>query len=323
MSRMIFILGISLGSIAVGYLSKRLVAKRSSEPRDGLSSISRRLKLIAFFFLNPLVLISTFWELKILDFRLILLPVMGVLSILLGMLGALAAIRIMNIPPFQAGSTFTCGAFSNILTIGGLVAYTLFREPGYALIQLFTIAMSPVYYLLGFPISANVGHGRRPVYRVGWASFKENPYLVIPLLAIGVGFAVKATGITRPAVFAGFITVIIPFVAAMLGVAIGFTLRFTAFVLYAREITVIVAIRHLLVPACMIPLAVALGFGGVSEGLALKVIIISSVMPVAFSALVPPAIYGFDLDLANSAWMASTVLLAVIVPALFLLFRTI
>ena len=41
-------------------------------------------------------------------------------------------------------------------------------------------------------------------------------------------------------------------------------------------------------------------------------------MPVAFNALVPPSIFGFDLDLANSAWIVTTGLLAVIVPVLYL-----
>ena len=40
-------------------------------------------------------------------------------------------------------------------------------------------------------------------------------------------------------------------------------------------------------------------------------------MPVAFNALVPPAIFGFDLDLANSAWIVTTASLIVIVPALY------
>ena len=96
-------------------------------------------------------------------------------------------------------------------------------------------------------------------------------------------------------------------------------LRFTRMASYPREVAAVVIVRHLIVPLVMIPVGIALGLAGISDGLPLKVLIIVSVMPVGFSTLVPPAIYGLDLDLANSAWLASTALLAVIIPGLFLL----
>ena len=321
MGRIVFILSVSFGSITVGYVLRRFVLSRHPGADVSLKNASRRLKLSAFFFMNPIALLSTFWGLIIPDNRVLGLPLLGFASVLVGMVGALAAIRLMKIPPFRAGSIFTCGTFSNILTMGGLVAYTMFREPGYALVQLFTMAMSPIYYLLGYPIAANIGHGRKPVFKISVASLKENPFLFFPLAAIFLGLGIRATGVQRPEVFAGVVAVIVPCVAATLGLAIGLSLRLTGFREYMPEIAVVIAIRHFLLPACLIPAGVLLGFGNVSDGLALKVIIIVSVMPVAFNALVPPALYGFDLDLANAAWIASTACLAIIVPVLFLVFR--
>ena len=42
-------------------------------------------------------------------------------------------------------------------------------------------------------------------------------------------------------------------------------------------------------------------------------------MPVAFNALIPPSIYELDLDLANSCWFVTTVLLVIVMPALLFL----
>jgi predicted permease len=42
-------------------------------------------------------------------------------------------------------------------------------------------------------------------------------------------------------------------------------------------------------------------------------------MPTAFMALVPPVLYGFDLDLANSAWLVTTLALLIVFPILFLI----
>jgi predicted permease len=320
MDRLLFVLSISFGSIAAGYLVRRIARSRLPGADDVLRTVSRRLKLSAFFFLNPVALISTFWGIGALDPMVLGLPFLGILSVLVGMTGSMLAIRFLKIPPFRAGSVFTCGTFANILTMGGLVAYTLFREPGYALVQLFTMVMSPIYYLMGYPIAANIGNGRTPVFKIGSTTLKENPFLIFPLAAIAIGIGMRFTGIARPAFLASVVGFIVPTVAAVLGFAIGITLRFTGFRSYLREIAVIVAIRHLLLPAIMIPVAVLFGFVGVLDGLPFKILIIVSVMPVAFNALVPPAIYGFDLDLANSAWIVSTALLAIIVPALFLVF---
>ena len=147
------------------------------------------------------------------------------------------------------------------------------------------------------------------------ASFKENPFLVLPFAATAAGVILRTTGVTRPEILSDVVAVIVPCSAATLGISIGLTLRFTRVRSYVREITAILLVRHLLLPALLIPAAILLGFGEISGGLPLKVTIILSCMPVAFSALVPPAIYGFDLDLANSAWMVSTGFLVIIVPA--------
>lgn len=318
---MLFILSVSFGSIAAGYIIRRIIRARTEKLDKTILALSRRLKIISFFILNPIATVSTFWGMSISDSRVFGIPAVGLASVVIGMVGALVAIRIMKLPPFRAGSVFTCGTFSNIITIGGLIAFTLFREPGYAMVQFFNLAAFPAYYLLGYPISANVGLGRRPVFKVSAASFKENPYLILPIAATGVGIGLRLGGVARPEFFSGVVAYIVPCVAAALGIAIGLTLRFTSVRSYLREISVILVIRHLVVPGLMIPAAILLGLGKVADGLPLKVTIILSTMPVAFSSLVPPAIYGFDLDLANSAWIVSTALLAIIVPLLFLVFR--
>ena len=181
--------------------------------------------------------------------------------------------------------------------------------------------MYPAYFVLGYPISANVGLGRTPVFKVSLANLKENPFLLLPLAATALGVGFRAAGLPRPEVIAGAVAIIVPCSAVTLGLSIGLTLRFTGLRSYSKEIFAILIIRHLILPVIVIPAAILLGLGRIFDGSPLMVIIIISCMPVAFSALVPLAIYGFDLDLANSAWMVITGLLAIIVPLLFLVFR--
>ena len=42
-------------------------------------------------------------------------------------------------------------------------------------------------------------------------------------------------------------------------------------------------------------------------------------MPVAFNALIPPSLYGLDLDMANSCWLISVLGMAGLLPLLHVL----
>jgi predicted permease len=50
-------------------------------------------------------------------------------------------------------------------------------------------------------------------------------------------------------------------------------------------------IKYILIPLIVSFAAFFLGYGEIEEGLPLKVVIILSAMPVAFTALIPPSIY--------------------------------
>ena len=50
------------------------------------------------------------------------------------------------------------------------------------------------------------------------------------------------------------------------------------------------------------------------DGLAFKVVLVLSSMPVAVNALVVASIYDLDLDLANACWLVITGALIVVVP---------
>jgi len=59
------------------------------------------------------------------------------------------------------------------------------------------------------------------------------------------------------------------------------------------------------------------------SGLPLKVVIILSSMPVAFSALIPPSIYDLDLGLANACWFFTTSALIVVLPVLLMVINAV
>jgi predicted permease len=86
---------------------------------------------------------------------------------------------------------------------------------------------------------------------------------------------------------------------------------------YLKECVAVSAVKFLIVPIVLTLTAFLLGYGKIENGLPLKVVMILSSMPVAFTALVPPSLYDLDIDLANSCWLFSTSLLVVILPILY------
>ena len=187
--RLLFILALSIGSIVFGYLVQRILAGRNLLNAGQLGAISRLLKLASFFFLNPIAIFSTFWGMTLPSRSVLAFPLVGFLSVLIGAASAFTAVRLLRIPPKRAGSVFTCGMFSNVVTFGGLILLTLFRVPGYALMQLYAMLISPTHYLIGYPVSSNIARGEKHVFRLSAKNLKENPYLLIPATAIAGGLS--------------------------------------------------------------------------------------------------------------------------------------
>ncbi len=317
MSRLILILSVSVGSIAVGYLFQRTLVSSGAITQNRLLGFSKYIKILAFFFLNPIAIISAFWKLSLQPLRLVIFPILGIFSALLGGAVALLFIKVFRLPPKRAASVFTSGMFTNVLTFGGLIGYVLFRDFGYLLAQLFTMLVAVSYYLVGYPVSNNIGKGEKRYFRVDLEVLRSKPFLFIPPLSIATGLILNALGVVRPEFFGSLIGVLVPCVSALLGFSIGITLKFATLGAYRREIGLVMLIKFLIVPIVMIPIGLLLGLHHISDAVPFKMLVVLSFMPVAFNALVPPAIFGFDLDLANAAWIVTTASLIVIIPILY------
>lgn len=319
MDRLLFILIVTFGSVFLGYATRRV----PFAPIAGLSrcagEISRVLKIVALFVLNPIPIVNSFWRLSLGSGTLVVFPLLGVLSVSVAGLSAIALNALCRIPPKRAASVFTAGMFTNIISLGGLTAFAFFGHDGYALVPLFNTLISVSYYAVGFPVSHQISRDTRSGFAFSPRAFWERPYLLIPLAAMAVGLLLNVGGVSHPAFLDGVSGVLIPLVSGLISYSIGLTLYFGRISSYRKEIALVALIKFMIVPAVMIPAGFLVGLPDLLGGLPFKVLVILSVMPVAFNSLVPPAIYGFDLDLANSAWVVTTLALIPILPLLYFL----
>jgi hypothetical protein len=138
----------------------------------------------------------------------------------------------------------------------------------------------------------------------------------VALTGVIIGGLLNFGSVDRPEFYRTIIAVFVPLGTIMLLTSIGLAMRFMKVRDYLKESVAISIVKFIFVPMLATSLAWMIGFGKIDEGLPLKVVMILSCMPVAFTALIPPSIYDLDLDLANSCWFFTTSLLVIVLPGL-------
>ena len=111
---------------------------------------SKYLKLFSLVVMIPIPVINAFWKFSLPTGPLLAMPLLGILSWIVGGVSAVAAIKAFRIQPSRAGSVFVCGMFTNLTSSGRLIAFVMFGDLGFFLVQLFIVfcAISVVIWVL-------------------------------------------------------------------------------------------------------------------------------------------------------------------------------
>lgn len=316
MSKLIYSFAIIFLGLSLGYLIQvmsRTGRLRLPLPIDDLRKLLQKVALLG---LNPVAIVGAIWTVSIRNAGLVALPFIGFLALLTGGLLAIGAARILKLEPRKTGAIFGCGSFTNIGSIGALVCFIFLGEAGFALVPIYKIFEEVSYYSIGFPIAKYYSGAEEKNAKIyaRLKSLTRDPFILVAVSSMVLGGLANVSGVQRPAFYGTVNAVLVPLATVLLLISIGLALRFSRVGAYLRECAAVSAIKFVLVPFCATSLAWAIGFGGIQDGLPLKVVIILSSMPVAFNALIPPSIYDLDLDLANSCWFVTTALLVLVLP---------
>ena len=299
--------------LALGYLSRKAGLLQPDA--------SRRISRTTILTLEPATVFVGCWVLDITSVgRAALVPVIGAL-VSLGLLGVgLAGSRLLRHRPERRGAYLVSAMMSNIgMSLGGFVCYMFLGVQGQGLSVLYTAHFLPVCFTLGVilashyasPGKATVGQTLRGVVR--------NPLVFIPNGALLVGLAVNAAGLAVPSWIGPVNAAVVFTVVAVHAYAIGLTLRVSRLARYWREAVGLAVTKFALGPLLAVGVVIVLGQWGAFDGLMWRVAIIEGAMPVAIFATVVSNLFGLDRDLANSAWVTTTLACAAIIPALYLI----
>lgn len=320
MFKFFFTFGWIVSGLLIGYGVQALIKREVLHLPLPLDRLRRFLVKLALLFINPIAIVGAIWTIRMNDARMAAFPVLGVFAILLGGLLALWASKILKLERKKAGSLFACGFFTNTSAIGGLICYVFLGEMGFALVAFYRIFEEFIYYGVGFPIARlySTDTHEKETWQDKLKRLGTDIFVLVSLISLFTGGLLNVSGLKRPEFYQTINSVLIPLGTLALLISIGLAMRIKTIQDYLKECVAVSAIKFLIVPVILTLTAFLLGYGKIENGLPLKVVMILSSMPVAFTALVPPSLYDLDIDLANSCWLFSTSLLVVVLPVLYI-----
>src|SRR5512136_168923 len=135
MFKFFFTFGLIVFGLLVGYGIQALVRRKVLDlPLPFLDRLRRFLVKLVLLFINPITIVGALWTIRMKDGRLVAFPLLEVFAILLGGFLALGASKILKLERRKTGAMFSCGFFTNTLSIGGLVCFVFLGEMGFALV---------------------------------------------------------------------------------------------------------------------------------------------------------------------------------------------
>jgi predicted permease len=322
MSKFIYSFGIILFGLSLGYMIQILTrSERIRLPID-IDALRILLQRIALLVINPIAVVGAIWVISLKNATLIALPFVGLFALLAGGGISLGVARMLKFGPQKTGSMYVCGAFTNIGSIGALVCFVFLGEKGFALVLIYKLFEELSYYAIGFPVAKYYSDSTSEErIRDHLKNLIRDPFILMALSCIIIGGLLNFSGVDRPEFYATIIAVFVPLMTIMLLTSIGLALRFRRVREYLRECVSLSIIKFICIPIMATTLAYMMGYAKIDDGLPLKVVMILSCMPVAFTSLIPPSIYDLDLDLANSCWFFTTALLVIVLPILLVLIK--
>jgi len=319
MDKVLLSLALIISGLTLGYILQNLDRRAIVSLPVPVADLRKLLQKAGLLFFMPISFLGAVWIVSFENVRVVLLPVVGLCALLFGGILGLAAARLLGKSNRDKGVLYCCGSFTNIGSVGSLVCYFFFGEPGFALVALYKMFEEITYYTIGFPItryySGATDDGKSTLSRL--RGVFTDPFVIAAFTAFFLGLFLNLAHIPRPPLFEIITAVCVPAGTFILLVSIGLGMRFSRVSKYIPESTAVSIIKFIAVPIFGCSLAYLFGLHHLSDGLIFKVVLVVTSMPVAFNALVAASIYDLDLDMANSCWLVTTLGLIAILPLLY------
>ena len=311
-SRIIYVFTDLILPLVVGYFLHRekLVSDRAA-------NFLIRFNVVCVYTLLTLL---SFWVLPI-SLDLIWLIPFGMLYVLIpGAIGMLFAKRHKSL--LNRGAYVMSAMLSNIGTLGGVCAFILYNETGFAYTQIIGSCQNILVVLVCFPLaqyyhSKHIEAAHEETEKI---SFRKMflTWNQLSLLGIAAGLALNINEVPRPEILSTLFQGLVHFGAWIALLPVGYLINFSHAKYYYVRVWDLAILRFIIVPTIVY-------FGSrliFSDPILLDTLFVCSMAPTAINAVLASRLYKLHVDLAVTSFIMTTAMfLLIIFPAFFFLSR--
>ena len=307
-TRLIFVLTDLVAPLVIGYIlhQKGIINEKLID----------RLVQINIIGLATFLSLLSFWVMP-LSPALLILPFFGILYVLVpGIFGLLFSRRFHS--PLDRGAYTMSAMLGNLGTLGGVCAFILFSETGFAYTQIIVTFQNMLLVILCFPL-AHYFEMKQVSKSSGLHihfSFKEMFLTKNQLALVGMfaGLVLDIGGIPRPAVFADVFQVFVHAGAWIAMLPVGCLIDFSRARHFYKSVLSLIPLRFLLTPAVIYLLAWVF----FDDPVLLTSMLVLATAPTAINAVLTCRIYKLNVDMAVASFLSTTAIyLAAIFPLIF------
>lgn len=278
-------------------------------------SFFQRLIIINICVIYPVLAMLTLWTLS-LDYSFIWLPIIGVLLYLIPWLAAYFRVENKFQSELDKGSYILSAILSNTTTLGGLCAYIMYGEIGFATTQMVVMLQSVLMFMVCFPLAQyyyqkSIGGG---FSKQSFSKFFNRNQLTIVGMAVGI--LLNVTGIVRPVFAELMVDPLVHLGAWTALIPIGYAIDTAGMRKYYSEILDLLPIKFILTPVVAYMLARFV----ITDEIVLNTIVILAAMPTAINTVIAVQLYKLNVHIATAAFVLTTaVFIGMVFPVLFVL----
>ncbi|HEY3423916.1 MAG TPA: transporter [Negativicutes bacterium] len=274
----------------------------------------RKLIMINICVIYPILSILTLWALS-LNYSLIWLPIVGILLCVIP--GIAAYFRVKN--KFQSeldkGSYILSAILSNTTTLGGLCAYILFGEIGYAYAQMIVMLQNVVMFMFCFPLA-------QYYYQKSIAGKFSNQSVLtllinrnqLPVVGMAIGIILNITGTVRPDFVQLMVDPLVHLGAWTALIPIGYAIDTAGMREYYSGILDLIPIKFILTPVATYLISSLL----ITDEIILNTIVILAAMPTAINTVIAVQLHKLNVNIATAAFVLTTaVFIGIELPVVF------
>ena len=307
--RIIFVFTDLVLPLLVGYFShqKQLIS-------DELCNKAIKFNII---FTCTILSILSFWVLP-LTMELIWLPIFGILFCLIPCLISLLTFAKSYKNLLDRGSYLMAAMLSNIGTIGGLCAFILYGEIGFAYAQMVSVFQNLVLFLFCFPLAQYYYEKHLAQRARTQVHFSLRDALLswnqLSILGMVIGMLLYSFAVPRPDFMGSLFNGLIHFSAWTALLPVGYLIDLKAAGKYYHRIADLVALKFIVIPFIFYFLSKALFHDPTLIG----TIMVLAMTPTAINAVITARLFKLNVDLGVASFILTTIIyLGLVFPLLF------